>query len=66
MPTLLVTIGREVQHAYMMLDIYSRKNIHWEVRSTGNGELATDFITNCVMANCGVMPGTINSITELR
>jgi len=47
--------------AYVMLDIYSRKNIHWEVHSTENGELAQDFITNCIIANQGVMPGTIHS-----
>lgn len=47
--------------AYVMLDIYSRKNIHWEVHSTENGELAQDFITNCIIANRGVMPGTIHS-----
>jgi putative transposase len=44
-----------------MLDIYSRKNIHWELHSTENGELAQDFITNCIIANRGVMPGTIHS-----
>ena len=47
--------------AYVMLDIYSRKNVHWEVHSTENGELAQDFITNCIIANVGVMPGTIHS-----
>ena len=47
--------------AYVMLDIYSRKNIHWEVHSTENGELAQDFITNCIIANRGVVPGTIHS-----
>ena len=44
-----------------MLDIYSRKNIHQEVHATENGDLAKDFITNCIVANQGEMPATIHS-----
>jgi transposase InsO family protein len=47
--------------AYVMLDIFSRKAIHWEVHLTENGELARDFITHAIAANCGSMPGTIHS-----
>ena len=37
-----------------MLDIYSRKVIHWEVHATENGELAKAFIENAVAGNRGV------------
>jgi transposase InsO family protein len=47
--------------AYVMLDIYSRKVIHWEVHTTENGELAKAFIDNCVAANQGVVPATVHS-----
>jgi putative transposase len=47
--------------AYVMLDIYSRKVIHWEVHTTENGELAKAFIENCFAANHGIMPGTVHS-----
>lgn len=47
--------------AYVMLDIYSRKAIHWEVHVTENGELAKDFIDHAIAANGGVRPLTIHS-----
>lgn len=47
--------------AYVMLDIFSRKSVHWEVHTTENGELARDFITAAVAANGGVRPATIHS-----
>lgn len=47
--------------AYVMLDIYSRKVIYWEVHVTENGELARDFIDNAIAANEGTMPATIHS-----
>jgi transposase InsO family protein len=47
--------------AYVMLDIYSRKVIHWEIHTTENGELAKDFIQNAIAANHGIMPKTIHS-----
>ncbi|WP_322779002.1 IS3 family transposase [Frankia sp. Cas4] len=47
--------------AYVMLDIYSRKVIYWEVHVTESGELAKAFIENCVAVNHGVMPATIHS-----
>ena len=42
--------------AYVMLDIYSRKNIHWEVHSTENGELAQDFIRTVSSRTVGSCP----------
>jgi putative transposase len=47
--------------AYVMLDIFSRKAINWEIHNTENGELAKDFIENAVAANKGTMPITIHS-----
>lgn len=47
--------------AYVMLDIYSRKVINWEIHNTETGELAKDFIENSVAANHGTTPITIHS-----
>ena len=47
--------------AYVMLDIYPRKVIHWEVHVTENGELATDFIRSSIAANSGIAPALIHS-----
>jgi putative transposase len=47
--------------AYVMLDIFSRKVINWEIHNTETGELAKDFIANCFSANHGAMPTTIHS-----
>ncbi len=47
--------------AYVMLDIFSRKTVHWEIHNTENGELAKGFIENCITANNGIAPHTIHS-----
>ena len=47
--------------AYVIIDIYSRKIPHWEIHTTENGILASDFITNSIAANSGTMPHTIHS-----
>jgi putative transposase len=47
--------------AFVMLDIYSRKVVHWEVHATENGELAKAFIENAFAENGGVMPATVHS-----
>lgn len=47
--------------AYVIIDIYSRKVLHWEVHATENGPLAADFITAAVACNGGVRPTTIHS-----
>jgi transposase InsO family protein len=41
---------------YVMLDIFSRKVIRWEVHVTENGDLAKAFIENAVTANGGARP----------
>jgi transposase InsO family protein len=47
--------------AYVMIDIFSRLVVHWEVHNTENGELAKDFIDTAVIMNGGVRPLTIHS-----
>lgn len=47
--------------AYVMLDIFSRKAVHWQVQTTENGELARDFIAAAIAANDGIAPNTIHS-----
>jgi putative transposase len=46
---------------YVMIDIYSRKAIHWEVHATENGDLAREFIENAITANGGARPGYIHA-----
>lgn len=46
---------------YVMIDIYSRKAVHWEVHATENGDLAKGFIENAVRANGGARPDYIHA-----
>lgn len=46
---------------YVMLDIFSRKVIHWEVHSAETGELAMAFMENAIIANGGARPGYIHA-----
>lgn len=46
---------------YVIIDIYSRKVMHWECHTTETGLLAKDFLDNAIAANGGTMPGTIHS-----
>jgi putative transposase len=46
---------------YVILDIYSRKVIHWEVHNTETGMLAKSFINRAVERNDGIRPDTIHS-----
>jgi hypothetical protein len=41
---------------YVMLDIFSRKVIRWEVHVTETGDLAKAFIENAIIANGGARP----------
>jgi putative transposase len=41
---------------YVMLDIFSRKAICWEVHITETGELAEEFMRNAIIANGGARP----------
>lgn len=44
-----------------MIDIYSRKVIHWEVHATENGGLAKEFIEKSVKANGGARPDYVHA-----
>ena len=44
-----------------MLDIFSRKAIHWEVHATENAELAKAFIDAAVTSNGGIAPVSIHA-----
>lgn len=46
---------------YVMLDIFSRKAVHWEVHAAETGELAKEFMENSIIANGGARPGTIHA-----
>jgi putative transposase len=46
---------------YVILDIFSRKVIRWEVHVTENGDLAKAFIENAVIANGGARPGYVHA-----
>jgi putative transposase len=46
---------------YVMLDIFSRKVIHWEVHSAETGELAKEFMENAIIANGGARPDYIHA-----
>lgn len=46
---------------YVIIDIYSRKVMHWECHTTETGLLAKEFIDNAIAANNGTMPATIHS-----
>ena len=50
---------------YVMIDIYSRKVIHWEVHATENGDLAREFIENAVKANGERARNTFTPTTAL-
>jgi putative transposase len=46
---------------YVMLDIFSRKVVHWEVHATETGDLAKAFIENAIIANGGARPEYIHA-----
>ena len=52
---------REFFDLYAILDIFSRKMIHWEVHVTETGELARDFIDHAIELNDGIMPHQIHA-----
>ncbi len=47
--------------AYVIMDIYSRKIIHFEVHTTESGLLARDFLANAIIANGGAAPRWVHS-----
>lgn len=46
---------------FVMLDIYSRKAVHWMVAPTETAELASGFVTDAVAANGGAAPGVVHA-----
>jgi putative transposase len=46
---------------YVMLDIFSRKVIRWEVHATETGDLAKTFIENAIKSNGGTRPDYIHA-----
>jgi len=46
---------------YVMLDIFSRKVVHWEAHLTENGDLARSFIESAITANGGARPAYIHA-----
>jgi putative transposase len=46
---------------YVILDILSRKVIHWEVHPTETGELAKGFINHAIAANNGIRPSAVHA-----
>lgn len=46
---------------YVMLDIFSRYAVHWEIWPTENGELAKAFIETAIRCNGGQVPHTIHA-----
>jgi hypothetical protein len=51
-------------HLYVMIDIFSRCAVHFEVHATELGELAKDFMTEAVRLNSGIAPHAICSATR--
>jgi len=46
---------------YVMLDIFSRKAMRWEVHTTENAALAEAFIQNAIIDNGGVCPRAVHA-----
>jgi putative transposase len=46
---------------YVILDIYSRKVIHWEIWPTETGSLAKEFIEHAIAANGGTAPRAVHA-----
>jgi putative transposase len=46
---------------YVIIDIYSRKVIHWEAWPTETGILAREFIEHAIEANGGITPQAVHA-----
>ena len=46
---------------YVIIDIYSRKAIHWEAWPTENGTLAKEFIEHAIEANGRIAPQAVHA-----
>ncbi|WP_449066505.1 IS3 family transposase [Planomonospora algeriensis] len=52
---------RQYYDLYVMIDIFSRYVVHWEIHLRETGELAAEFMQNTVRANGGIAPEVIHS-----
>ena len=52
---------RQYYDLYVMIDIFSRYVVHWEIHLRETGDLAARFMENAIVANGGLAPGTIHS-----
>ncbi|MGW0806261.1 IS3 family transposase [Nonomuraea sp. NPDC002799] len=52
---------RQYYDLYVMIDIFSRYVVHWEVHPRESGELAATFMENAIRANGGIAPEVIHS-----
>ena len=48
-------------HLYVIIDIFSRKVIHWEAWPTETGILAAEFIEHAIEANGGAAPQAVHA-----
>jgi putative transposase len=48
-------------HLYVIIDIFSRKVIHWEAWPTETGILAAEFIEHAIEANGGTAPQAVHA-----
>ena len=48
-------------HLYVIIDIFSRKVIHWEAWPTETGILAAEFIEHAIEANGGAAPQAVQA-----
>ena len=46
---------------FVMLDIFSRKAIRWEVHVTENAEIAKEFAAAAVISNSGIAPFSVHA-----
>jgi putative transposase len=46
---------------YVILGIYSRKVVHWEIWPAGTGTLAKEFIGHAITANGGIKPHAVHA-----
>jgi putative transposase len=46
---------------YVIMDIYSRKAVHWEIWPTETGALAREFIEHAIAANGGTRPKAVHA-----
>jgi putative transposase len=53
--------SRTYYDLYVMIDIFSRYVVHWEVHPRESGELAARFMENTIIANGGLAPEVIHS-----